>query len=128
MRLFRAGRINGLDGITSLDLQQFGCGACTLDQGKGPVALLPAPSDTQASDPLELVHVDMWEPAKATSMGGKQESLTCYDNFLHDINSYFFAVGLTLLLPPEGLKNGIDSIVERATAILRRDAQAIVPR
>jgi hypothetical protein len=79
MRLFRAGRIDGLSAVTSLKLQQFECEACTLDKGKRLSTLTAAPLETRASNLLDLVHVDLWGPATATSLGGKRYYLTCYD-------------------------------------------------
>jgi transposase InsO family protein len=47
--------------------------------------------ETRASNLLDLVHVDLWGPATATSLGGKRYFLTCYDDFSHHINLYFLA-------------------------------------
>lgn len=91
MRLFRAGRIDGLNAITSLNLQQFQCEACTLGKGKRLPTLRSAPLETRASNLLDLIHVDLWGPATATSMGGKRYFLTCYDDFSQHINLYFLA-------------------------------------
>jgi len=91
MRLFRAGGIDDLDAITSLNLQQIECEACTLGKGKRLTTLRSAPPDTRASNLLDLVHVDLWGPATASSMGGKRYFLTCYDDFSHHINLYFLA-------------------------------------
>jgi len=91
MRLFRAGRIDGFNATTSLDLQQFECEACTLGKGKRLPTLPSAPLDTQASNLLDPVRVDQRDPATAASLGGKQYILTCYDDFSHHINLYFLA-------------------------------------
>jgi len=91
MRLFRAGRIDGLDAITSLNLQQFECKACTLGKGKRIATASSALPDTRALHLLDLVHVDLGGPATATYMGGKRYFLTCYDDFSHHIDLYFLA-------------------------------------
>lgn len=91
MRLFRAGRIDGLDAITSLDLQQFECKSCILGKGKRIASLSTALPETRSTHLLDLVHVDLWGPATTPSMGGKRYFLTCYDDYSHHINLYFLA-------------------------------------
>jgi transposase InsO family protein len=62
-----------------------------LNKGTRIATALSAPPDTRASHLLDLIHVDLWGPATATSMGGKQYFLSCYDDFSHHINLYFLA-------------------------------------
>jgi hypothetical protein len=85
MRLFRAGRIDGLDAINAADLSKFQCEACVLGKGKR----LPSPTaplETRSTKLLELLHVDLWGPA---SLGGKKYFLTCYDDYSHHVDLYF---------------------------------------
>lgn len=89
MRLFRAGRIDGLNAITSQEMQHFQCDACILGKGRQLATATTAPQETRASRLLDLIHVDLWGPATATSMGNKRYFLTCYDNYSHHINLYF---------------------------------------
>ena len=88
MRLFRAGRIHGLDAITSQDLREFECQACIMGKGTR-LASPPAPEDTKATALLDLIYVDLWGPATTASIGGKRYFLTVYDDFSHHIDLYF---------------------------------------
>jgi hypothetical protein len=59
MRLFGAGRINGLNALTSNHLQMFECKACVLEKGKRLATASSAPPETRPDNLLDLVHVDI---------------------------------------------------------------------
>lgn len=51
---------------------------------------LPSPtSSVRAIKPNEIVHIDLWGPAKVASLGGSRYFLTCYDDWSHRIQLYF---------------------------------------
>jgi hypothetical protein len=79
MRLYRAGRIDGLDAITSQDVSDFKCESCIM--GKGTRLPSPPAEDIRATKPGELIHIDLRGPAAVTSIGGARNFLTCYDDY-----------------------------------------------
>jgi hypothetical protein len=87
MRLYRAGRIHGLDVITSQDVSGFKCESCIM--GKGTRLPSPPAEDARATRPRELIHIDLWGPATVTSIGGARYFLTCYDNYSRKVHLSF---------------------------------------
>jgi transposase InsO family protein len=87
MQLYRAGRIDGLDAITSQDVSKFKCEACIM--GKGTRLPAPPAEDIQATKPGELVHVNLWGPATTPSIGGACYFLTCYDDYSRKVHLSF---------------------------------------
>jgi transposase InsO family protein len=83
MRLYRAGRIDGLDAITSQDVSKFKCESCIM--GKGTRLPSPPAEDIRATKPGELIHIDLWGPAAVTSIGGAGYFLTCYDDYCRKV-------------------------------------------
>jgi hypothetical protein len=51
--------LDGLDAITSQDVQQLRCEACIM--GKGTRLPSPPAEDIQASNPGELVYINIWD-------------------------------------------------------------------
>lgn len=62
------------------------CEPCIL--GKG-VRLPSPPSALRAAEPNEIVHIDLWGPARVDSIGGSRYILTCYDDYSHRIQLYY---------------------------------------
>lgn len=61
------------------------CEECVKAKGRR----LPSPPSTvRAVRPNQIVHVDLWGPAKTTSVGGSRYFLTCYDDWSHRIQVY----------------------------------------
>jgi hypothetical protein len=87
MRLYRAGRVDGLNAITSQDVSDFKCESCIM--GKGTRLPSPPAEDIRASKPGELIHFDLWGPATATSIGGARYFLTCYDDYSRKVHLSF---------------------------------------
>jgi hypothetical protein len=87
MRLYRAGRIDGLHAITSPDISNFKCESCIM--GKGTRLPSPPAEDIRATKPGELVHIDLWGPATVTSIGGTCYFLTCYDDYSRKVHLTF---------------------------------------
>ena len=87
MRLYRAGRIDGLDAITSQDVSGFKCESCIM--GKGTRLPSPPAEDVRATKPGELIHIDLWGPATVNSIGGARYFLTCYDDYSRKVNLSF---------------------------------------
>jgi hypothetical protein len=80
MGLYRAGRIDGLNAITSQDVSDFKCESCIM--GKGTRLPSPPAEDIHATKPGKLIHIDLWGPATNTSIGGARYFLTCYDDYV----------------------------------------------
>jgi hypothetical protein len=53
--LYRAGRIDGLDAITSQDVADFKCESCIMGQGTP----LPSPPAEDITKSGELIHIDL---------------------------------------------------------------------
>jgi hypothetical protein len=87
MRLYRAGRIDGLHAITSHDVYDFKCKSCIM--GKGTRLPSPPAEDICATKPGEFIHIDLWGPATVTSIGGARYFLTCYDNYSRKVHLSF---------------------------------------
>jgi hypothetical protein len=87
MRLYRAGRIDGLDAITSQDVSDFKCESCIM--GKGTRLPSPPAEDVRATQPGELIHIDLWGPATVASIGGARYFLTCYDDYSRKVHLSF---------------------------------------
>jgi transposase InsO family protein len=51
---------------------------------------LPAPAnDIRQTQPLAIVHIDIWGPATVKSIGGARYFLTCYDDFTRKVHLTF---------------------------------------
>lgn len=101
----RLGLNNELKNATVKDIKDFSCEACI--QGK--TGRLPSPPtpDTQASRPLEVLHIDIWGPASVTSKGGMHYFLTIYDDYSHRIS-------LTLMRAKSEALQGFKNFVSHA--------------
>jgi len=86
MRLGRWNRLDGLGQVSQTDIHEFRCEACIM--GKG-TRLSAPPSNIRAAKPLEIVHIDLWGPARTASVGGCKYFLTCYDDYTRKIHLSF---------------------------------------
>ena len=85
LRVVRSGRMGNIE-ISASDAKFFQCQSCIL----GKTGRLPSlPSDIRASAPLEIVHIDLWGPARVPSINGARYFLTCYDDFTRKAHLYF---------------------------------------
>ena len=118
MDMSRDGRIDGLSQVTAKDVNEFRCEACIMGKGKR----LPAPpTEIRQSQPLAIVHIDIWGPASVKSLGGARYFLTCYDDFTRKVCLTFLKQKSEALA---GIKQYI-ATVERQTSckvkIIRSD-------
>ena len=79
--VFRMGSEGLLDGdwknVSNHDLAYAFCESCVLGKGR---RLNTYPALERAQRPNDLVHIDIWGPARTTSLGGNRYFLTCYDD------------------------------------------------
>jgi transposase InsO family protein len=68
------------------EMHSFRCVECT--RGKGHRLTSP-PSNLRANCPNSAIHVDLWGPARTTSIGGHRYFLTCYDDYSRKISLTF---------------------------------------
>ena len=87
--VFRMGSEGLLDGdwkgVTNHDLAYAFCESCVVGKGK---RLNTHSTSDRAERPNDLVHIDIWGPARTTSIGGNSYFLTCYDDHTRHVRLY----------------------------------------
>lgn len=71
--------------LSSVMKNAFESSACK--QGKG-TRLAAPPSDVRASGTLDLLHIDIWGPARIPTVSGARYFLTCLNDYSRKINIY----------------------------------------
>ena len=85
-KLIEENMVNGMDGVSNKNDNQF-CEACT--KGKQHRCPYPKSADYRASEPFELVHIDVCGPMPVPSFGGSRYFVTFIDDYSRHTFVYF---------------------------------------
>ena len=71
--------------VSSKELAYASCDECIMGKGRR----IPShPVDERAEKSNDLVHIDIWGPARTPSLGGSRYFLTCYDDYSRHVRIY----------------------------------------
>ena len=68
------------------DVHAFSCDACLAGKAQRQPSHR---TDARAVDPLQLIHIDLWGPARTVSQAGSRYMLTCYDDHTRKVHVRF---------------------------------------
>lgn len=77
VRLGEAGELEGWKGCTTLELANASCVSCIVGKGR---RLPTGPATDRVTAPNDLIHLDVWGPARTPSFSQSRYFLTVYDD------------------------------------------------